>query len=387
MTDNTRVRLNHDMPDQVPQSLPTLVSPDGAVILRPYQPHDVGRIVEMIGDPEFARWTNTPVPFTDSDGRAFLVATAARVSSGELLAWAIEAEIEGVRRLCSCLRIRLIGDGRGDISYGLHPEGRGRGLVRAAGRLALDWVFDAVGLEVVTWNCVVGNWASRWTALGLGFRVGGVARKAYARRGELVDVWIGEVTRDDSRESAAPPRQPVLTGPGVRLRPFAERDAPRIAEACNDEATQHWVSILPRPYRLSDAEGFIEWCREGKATGQEWTWCVAGTDSDECLGAITLFGLAARDGAGEIGYWAHPDARRRGLTSVAARLVADFALGPGPAQTVRLFVAEDNHASQRVAERTGATRVGTLPAYSVVRDGTRTDMILFLRGRQPAADR
>ena len=142
---------------------PILVSPDGVVTLRPYRPEDVARLVEMLGDPEFARWTNTSMPFSDSDGRAFLVATAARVASGDLVAWAIEAEIEGVRQLCGGLRIRLIGDGRGDISYGLHPECRGRGLVRRAGRLALDWVFDAVGLEVVTWNCVLGNWPSRWT--------------------------------------------------------------------------------------------------------------------------------------------------------------------------------------------------------------------------------
>lgn len=95
----------------------------------------------------------------------------------------------------------------------------------------------------------------------------------------------------DPRKSAAPPRQPLLTGPGVRLRPFAERDAPRIAEACNDETTQHWLSILPQPYRLSDAEAYIEWCREGKAMHRDWTWCVTPADSDECLGAITLSGL------------------------------------------------------------------------------------------------
>lgn len=374
------------MPES-PLPLPELTSPDGAVRLRAFRPDDLTDVVEMRNDAEFARWTNSAVPFRDGDGRAYLAATAAGVETGAMFAWAIEAEIEGVRRFCGGIHLRLLGDRRATISYGLHPRARGRGLLTRAGRLVLDWAFGALGLEAVMWQSMIGNWAARLAALKLGFRMGGIARKAYPLRGELADVWIGEITGEDARTSLAPPRQPVLEGPGVRLRPFSERDAPRIAEACNDEATQHWVAILPRPYRLIDAEGFIEWCREGEATHDCRTWCITAEGSDDCVGAITLFGLRARDQAGEIGYWAHPEARGRGLMSAAARTVADFALGSGPAHTIRLLVAEGNLASQRVAERTGAERVGRLPAYATVRDGTRTDMTLFHRVRQPTADR
>lgn len=368
-------------------SVPVLASADGAVTLRAYRENDLTRLLEMRNDPEFARWTNTSVPYSPGDARTYLGRLPALLAAGERVAWAIEAGRAGVRRFCGGIDLRFGEDGRAMIGYGLHPDARGRGLLVGAGRLVLDWAFDAVGLEVVSWHCVIGNWASRWAALGMGFRFGGIARKAYARRGELVDVWTGELTRDDARVSLAPPRQPVLAGPGVRLRPFTEADATRIAEACNDEATQHWVPTLPRPYVLADALEFIESCREGEAIHDNWTWCVTAEGSDACVGAITLFGLTARDQAGEIGYWAHPDSRGRGLMSAAAGAVADFALGNGPSHTVRLLVAEANLASQRVAERTGAARVGRLSAYSALRDGTRADTILFLRARQPAADR
>lgn len=371
-----------------PDSVPTLIDPDRTLTLRAHQPGDLAGIVEACTDPEWVRWTTTPDPYTVADGRGFLDAfVPQQVDGGWAMMWAIEAEVAGVRRYCGSLDIRFVPGGAGQIAFGLHPAARGRGLLTRAGRLALDWAFDARGLESVEWVAKVGNWASRHAAAALGFRFEGVRRAHLLQRGVRVDAWTATLLRTEPRASLAPPRQPDLAGPGIRLRPFVAADIPRIAAACADPASQHWLSELPRPYGLEQAAGFVEACREAAATHENWTWCITaapGSD-DACLGAITLFGLSHREGAGEIGYWTHPAARGRGVMSAAARAVADFALGDGPHEVVTMRIAPGNLASRCVAAHAGASETGRVPSAATLGDGSRTDMLIFSRVRQPAA--
>ena len=56
---------------------------------------------------------------------------------------------------------------------------------------------------------------------------------------------------------------------------------------------------------------------------------------DRCLGSISLEGLGGYAPRGEIGYWAHPDARGRGVITEAVRLVTAYAEGSGLAASTR----------------------------------------------------
>jgi RimJ/RimL family protein N-acetyltransferase len=55
------------------------------------------------------------------------------------------------------------------------------------------------------------------------------------------------------------------------------------------------------------------------------TWCIANPADDRCLGSISLDGLGGYATRCEIGYWAHPDARGRGVVTEAVRLVTNYA--------------------------------------------------------------
>ncbi|MDO5499757.1 MAG: GNAT family N-acetyltransferase, partial [Propionibacteriaceae bacterium] len=290
--------------------------------------------------------------------------------------------------------VRMVGDGRGELAFGLHPGARGLGLATRAGRLVLDWAFEIAGLQAVIWQAAVGNWASRHVAAALGFRHEGVRRAALAQDGALLDAWTATLLPHDPRVSVAPPRQPVLRNDTVTLRPFVEDDLARIVVACADPLTQHWLTALPRGYGLGDAAMFLEWSKEGAAAFTHWNWCVTAPGSDDCLGAVSLSRLDHGSGSGELGYWAHPDARGRGVMGAAARLAADFALGElaGPGlpgdrlhRTVTIRVAPGNTASQAVARAAGAEPVGRLPEAERLGDGTWSDLLLFarVRGRTP----
>ncbi|GAB3699792.1 GNAT family N-acetyltransferase [Mariniluteicoccus flavus] len=377
----------HDRPPPRlwPDCVPTLVDTATGVTLRAHTDADIPALIEQCIDSESVRWTTVPQPYGVAEAHAYIhdmVASCWRTDTQS--AWAIEAEIDGVRRFCGQVDVRHPDDLRGEIGFALHPAARGRGIMTVAARLAIDWAFDVRRLQVMRWAALVGNWPSRHTAAALGFRDEGVRRRDRLHRGELRDHWSASLLPDDPRVSVAAPRQPLLAGNRVRLRPFVDADAPRIVEACSDADSARWLPLLPSPYGPSDAQAFVDACREGAYAGTQWTWAVTDSsapDPDRCVGAVTLSRLRAPSRQGEIGYWLHPDARGRGLMTEASGAVAAYALGHGPHDSLVLRCAAANVASRAVAARTGFTETGVVPRAQRLRDGAYADLVGHVRLR------
>jgi RimJ/RimL family protein N-acetyltransferase len=169
----------------------------------------------------------------------------------------------------------------------------------------------------------------------------------------------------------------VLAGDRVVLRPFAERDHGRIVEACNDERTRHWLSSLPRPYTMADADAFTEGSREMAASRHGLAWCIADPADDRCLGSVSVEGYANYARRGEIGYWAHPSARGRGLVAEAVRQVTRYAMTSGLTSFLQIRCAESNVASRGVAESAGYVEVGRLPEAEPLGDGSVDDLVIY----------
>jgi RimJ/RimL family protein N-acetyltransferase len=70
------------------------------------------------------------------------------------------------------------------------------------------------------------------------------------------------------------------------------------------------------------------------------------------------------------------DARGRGVASRAVALLARFAFDQLGAARVQLLTESDNVASQRVAEKAGFTREGTLRSFLDFK-GRRRDAVMF----------
>src|SRR5699024_3060784 len=118
---------------------------------------------------------------------------------------------------------------------------------------------------------------------------------------------------------------------GVRLRPLREADDTRVVEACSDPMSAQWLGTLPVPFGLGDAVAWREHRQLAAAQGTALTWAISG-NRDQLLGAISLSGVTEQPGArgegSELGYWVHPDARRCGVATLAARAVVRHALLP-----------------------------------------------------------
>ena len=365
-----------------PDDVPTLS--DGVVTLRAHHEDDVPALLEQAQDPLMVAWTTVPVPSSEETARDFATKIIpAAWDSGTSWMFAVEAvDDDGVARFCGTVELRDEGDRRAELAYGAHPWARGRGVMERACRLLLEWGFTRHRLESVIWWAHQGNWASRKLAWRLGFSVDGPVRRWLPQRGALLDAWVGVLLAGDERRPRSPWFDvPRIDGPTVSLRELGGGDVGRIVEGCSDERTAYWLSDLPSPYTADDAEDFLESRREMHATGRGLTWGVADPASDVLLGTISLFDLQPGRQP-EIGYWAHPEARDRGVTTEACRLVTRHAFVPEEEgglglPRVTIYVADGNTASQRVVERTGFTLTGRERRASRLRDGSIVDRLAY----------
>ena len=97
--------------------------------------------------------------------------------------------------------------------------------------------------------------------------------------------------------------------------------------------------------------------------------------SGEVVGGGTLHHLDEERKIVEIGYFVLPHARRRGVATTIARMLAEHAFSLGM-ERVAAYVNVGNTASERVADRAGFTREGVVRSMPKP-DGRRIDKTLY----------
>ncbi|GAA2098230.1 hypothetical protein GCM10009841_11200 [Microlunatus panaciterrae] len=371
-----------------PGCVPSLVDPATGVVLRAHTEQDLSAIVEQCNDPQVRRWTTVPLPaggYRLDDARDFAQSVVPQGWEEHTCStWVVDAERPGpdgspLRQYCGAVDLRFKGDGSAEVGFALHPGARGRGVMSSAVRLVVDYGLTVERLTAIRWLAERGNWPSRRVAAAVGFSFDGSVRRLLPHRGELKDAWVATIVAGDPRR---PDRRwlqaPTLSGHQVRLRDWRHGDAARVAEACADHRTRHWLVSLPQPYSESDAHDWIELTREAAAAGHAFNWCIADPADDRCLGSVSLEGFGGYARRAEIGYWAHPGARGRGVVTEAVRLVTEFA-EESVADSIVIRVADGNTASRHVAEAAGYHYIGALPASEPLGDGTLADLLSFSR--------
>jgi [ribosomal protein S5]-alanine N-acetyltransferase len=158
-----------------------------------------------------------------------------------------------------------------------------------------------------------------------------------------------------------------LEDDAIVVRPLQEDDAPALASAIDDDPDlDRWTSI-PFPYTEHDAREFI-------ATTEESAFAIVDRATGELLGGIGT--RVAGPAVVEIGYWVKAGARGRGIATRALALIVRFAFDELDAARVQLSTEPDNLGSQRVAEKAGFVREGTLRSHLCIK-GRRRDAVMF----------
>jgi RimJ/RimL family protein N-acetyltransferase len=127
---------------------------DGVVTLREWREADVPAIVAMCDDPEVARFTRVPSPYTEDDARDFL---AGKVM--DEMAFAIVSARDDDDVLGS-IGLRDDGEGRGQVGYLVAAHVRRQRVATRALRLLAEWALNEGGLARVQLYTRVDNPAS-----------------------------------------------------------------------------------------------------------------------------------------------------------------------------------------------------------------------------------
>lgn len=174
---------------------------EGELRLRRWRMRDASAVHAACQDPDIARFTHVPSPYTLDDARRFLAASIGRGRHGSLPLAVVDA---GADELLGSIGLRAGPYPHiGELGYWLTPGGRGRGLATRAVLLLARWAFDDLQLARVQLMTFLDNEASQRVAERAGFTREGVLRAWAEHGGELVDHVMFSLLPGDLRHAGA----------------------------------------------------------------------------------------------------------------------------------------------------------------------------------------
>jgi ribosomal-protein-serine acetyltransferase len=146
-----------------------------------------------------------------------------------------------------------------------------------------------------------------------------------------------------------------------RIRAYEPDDALALWEAARESVGEvsRWLPWCHAQYSMAEA---VEWVRSRPALaveGREYSFAILGPEG-EFLGGCGLNQVNRVHRFANLGYWVRTSATGRGVATEAVRQLAAFAFASTDLVRLEIVCAAGNERSQRVAERAGAVREGTL---------------------------
>jgi RimJ/RimL family protein N-acetyltransferase len=171
------------------------------------------------------------------------------------------------------------------------------------------------------------------------------------------------------------------------LRPWRPDDADAVYEVCQDPEIQRWTRV-PSPYTKEDARSFVEDISpKAWADGSGAPFGVFDPGSGELLASAGINRFNRVDGTAEIGFWAAPSARGRGVVTAATLAIAQWCFAEQDVGRVEWEAMVGNHSSLRVAQKAGFAYEG-IRRGGLVQRGARLDAwlgALLAENHQPTS--
>lgn len=176
-----------------PESLLT----DGVIRFVPLDQRYADDFDELGRDPEVARFTYAPVPFTRDDAVAWIARYERGWAAGSMAGFAVEDVDTGAFVGFACV-VRFSGPGReAELGYMVGPAWRGRGIAVRTLRLLSEWAVREVGAIRLELRIAVDNAGSLAVAERAGYRREGVLRSLHFKAGERVDAAVYSLLADE----------------------------------------------------------------------------------------------------------------------------------------------------------------------------------------------
>ena len=169
-----------------------------------------------------------------------------------------------------------------------------------------------------------------------------------------------------------------LTDGSVLLEPYRIGDVDRLYRAVRESIAELsvWMPWCHADYSIEESRAWVETRAEAWGKGTQYDFVITDAKDGFFLGGCGLNRFDHANRTANLGYWVRTSRTKGGAASAAARLLARLGLGELELNRIEIVVAVGNKASQRVAEKVGAKREGTLRNRLIVRDRVY-DAVLF----------
>jgi RimJ/RimL family protein N-acetyltransferase len=161
---------------------------------------------------------------------------------------------------------------------------------------------------------------------------------------------LEDLPRGSSQERSIP----VLETKRLTLRAPTLEDAKAVAVLANDRRIAENTARIPHPYKLSDAESFIDMANKG----EEAVFLITARDGagqgplkGTLMGACGF--IASENPMPELGYWLGVDYWGKGYATEALHALIDYVFGEFDHAALQAGARVTNPASRRVLEKCG----------------------------------
>jgi ribosomal-protein-serine acetyltransferase len=163
----------------------------------------------------------------------------------------------------------------------------------------------------------------------------------------------------------------------VRIRPYRVEDAEMVVQAVRESVSdlQPWMPWAHPGYSIEESRTWLETRVPAFEQGTAFEFAILSRDG-RYLGGCGLNEIERMNRRANLGYWVRSSATRRGVATAAVLALREWAFEATDLLRLEIVVAVGNVASQRVAQKVGAVREGTLRRRLVLH-GTAMDATMF----------
>jgi len=148
------------------------------------------------------------------------------------------------------------------------------------------------------------------------------------------------------------------------LRTLEKDELPRLVKLLDVWDVVRWLTVVPFPYTMRDAESFYAEMSPTYQNGAPEFFTLALKSDNLLIGGVGLHAPRTPDpvaGESEIGYWLGKDFWGQGLMSEAARAVVGIAFSRKATRAIGATTSPGNKASQCVLRKAGLRDLGIMP--------------------------
>lgn len=161
----------------------------------------------------------------------------------------------------------------------------------------------------------------------------------------------------------------------LKLRPLTYTDAQDIYEIFSDKQVMQFYDLLPFE-SIERAKEQINFFTEGFEKKRMIRWGIELKENVKLIGTCGFFAFNEDALKAELGYELNSSYQGKGLMSEAVTAVLDFLFDNSSVNRVEAYIEPQNTSSQKLAEKLGFTKEGTLRQYERCR-GELIDICVY----------